>query len=270
MSSHYLPYLPSDRFARVLSTENCASFLLSSIQTNDQPTVGSSYSFVCISHSTTNTAAVSATWTQHLCKPHQCHTFRCLLPALLAAGFGPCPAIIRQVIHTQPGQTKQLEAGFVILQYSLRNGRGMVDSLYLDQAVMWVLFARNLTDINELKKPLNSENDAVRTHWLGALYWAFRNPSDWHTAGKQRFFTGEAAQYCIKLVIMKVFRCFSTDGVYWSANCAQQSGEQYCQLCATDQWTVLPTCATEQWITLSTVRNTAMNNIANCAQHSNE
>jgi hypothetical protein len=59
-----------------------------------------------------------------------------LLPTLIAAGFGLCPAIIRQVIDKQPGQAKQLEAGFVILQYLLRNGRGIVDSFYLDQEVI--------------------------------------------------------------------------------------------------------------------------------------
>jgi hypothetical protein len=93
-----------------------------------------------------------------------------LLPTLLAAGFGLCPAIIRQVIHTQTGQAKQPDARFVILQYLVRNGRGIVGSFYLDHAVIWVHFARNLADMNELKKPQNTENEAVRTHWLGALY----------------------------------------------------------------------------------------------------
>jgi len=55
----------------------------------------------------------------------QCHIFCYLLPTLLAAGFGLCPAIIGQVIHKQPGQVKQLEAVFVILQYLLRNDRGI-------------------------------------------------------------------------------------------------------------------------------------------------
>lgn len=78
--------------------------------------------------------------------------------------------------HTS-GQAKQLQARFVILQFLLRNGRGIVDSFYLDQAVIWVHFALNLADMNELKKPQNTENEAVRAHWLGALYRAFRNPS---------------------------------------------------------------------------------------------
>jgi hypothetical protein len=68
-SSHDRPYFPSDLFARVLSTENSASFLFSSTQTNDQPTAWWPYSFVCTSYSTTNTAAVPVTWKQHLCKP---------------------------------------------------------------------------------------------------------------------------------------------------------------------------------------------------------
>jgi hypothetical protein len=90
--------------------------------------------------------------------------------------------------------------------------------------------------MNELKKPKNTKNEAVRTHWLGGLYWAFRNQSVWHTAGKQGF----VQEKQLNIVLT------------WSS-------WKYSDVSVQMEYTELPT-----------MRNIAMNSIANCAQHSNE
>jgi hypothetical protein len=124
--------------------------------------------------------------------------------------------------------------------------------------------------MNELKKPQNTENEAVRTHWLGALYWAFRNPSFWHIAGKQGFVQEKQLNIVLTwsswkysdISVQKEYTELPTvrnTAMNSTPNCVQQTSEDYCQLWAKEQWTVL-----------STVRNRAMNNSANCAQHSNE
>ena len=61
---------------------------------------------------------------------------------------------------------KELEAGFVILQFLKRNGRGMVDNSHLEQAVTRVYFAIKFAEVNELKKPQTTHNEAAKTRCL--------------------------------------------------------------------------------------------------------
>ena len=104
----------------------------------------------------------------------------------------------------------------------------------------------------------------------GALCWAFGNPSNWHTAGKQGFvqkkqlnsvLTWSSWKYSGVSVQMEYTKLPTAwrRAVNSTANNGQQSNEQYCQLCATEQWTVL-----------SNMRKRAMNSTTNCAQQTSE